>query len=230
MKLAELSSRSGIPITSIKYYVREGLLESGRAITSRSSNYDEAHLVRLTLIRFLIRSLEMPVEKVKVILAKIDSDEPDFLQAMTRVHSALPPYVDTHELGADVTAATIDRARRALAGSGLGFNESLVYDNALLVQLGHALSVAEAAGIPQHPEHLASYVEAARIVARADLQLVPTDSPTNAIEFAVKGTVMYEPVLLALRRIAQMEVTLEMMQGSPPPRSGEENGDDAVTI
>ena len=227
MKLAELSSRSGIPITSIKYYVREGLLESGRAITSRSSDYEESHLTRLTLIRFLIRSLDMPVEKVKIVLAKIASDEPNFLQAMTRVHSALPPYVDTEELGEAATAATVDLARRALADNGIVVNESLVYDNSLLVQLGHALSVAEAAGIPLQAAHFAAYVDAARTVARADLQRVPTDSAASAIEFAVTGTVMFEPVLLALRRIAQMEATLQMMQTATPPPFTDGAGDGA---
>jgi hypothetical protein len=57
---------------------------------------------------------------------------------------------------------------------------------------------------------LHSYAEAALSVARVDIDNIPDGSPTDggtdAVTFVVLGTVLYEPVLLALRRLAQQHV------------------------
>ncbi|MGA8332023.1 MAG: MerR family transcriptional regulator, partial [Mycobacterium sp.] len=50
MRLAELSARSGVPATTIKYYLRLDLLHSGERLSSTWSAYDDSHLRRLTLI------------------------------------------------------------------------------------------------------------------------------------------------------------------------------------
>ena len=54
MRIAELSTRSGTSIASIKYYLREGLLAPGTPTGRNQADYGEAHLYRLRLIRALI--------------------------------------------------------------------------------------------------------------------------------------------------------------------------------
>lgn len=46
MRLAELSERSGVSTATIKYYLREGLLTSGRQVNATTADYDESHLRR----------------------------------------------------------------------------------------------------------------------------------------------------------------------------------------
>ena len=43
MRLAELSERSGVSTATIKYYLREGLLQPGRRVTATQAEYDEEH-------------------------------------------------------------------------------------------------------------------------------------------------------------------------------------------
>ena len=60
------------------------------------------------------------------------------------------------------------------------------------------------------------YAEAARKVAEADVAGVPTSSPEEATRYVVVGTIVYEPVLLALRRLAQVDASAHRFTGSRP--------------
>ena len=53
MRIAELSRDSGVPVPTIKYYVREGLLPPGELTSPNQAQYDASHLRRLRLIRAL---------------------------------------------------------------------------------------------------------------------------------------------------------------------------------
>ncbi len=53
MRMAELSRRSGASIPTIKYYLREGLLDAGVPTATNQADYGERHLRRLLLVRAL---------------------------------------------------------------------------------------------------------------------------------------------------------------------------------
>jgi hypothetical protein len=73
-------------------------------------------------------------------------------------------------------------------------------------QLDAALAGVDAVGLPMSPARLAAYGDAALTVAEVDVGGMPTSSPGAAVHHAIVGTVMYEPVVLALRRVAQQHV------------------------
>jgi DNA-binding transcriptional MerR regulator len=54
MRMAELSRASGIPVATIKFYLREQLLPAGERTGPNQSRYGEEHLRRLRLIRGLL--------------------------------------------------------------------------------------------------------------------------------------------------------------------------------
>ena len=76
MELRELSARSGVPVPTIKYYLREGLLGSGTDRPGMRADYDEAHLRRLGLIRLLVEVHRVPLGKVRDVVRAVDSGEP----------------------------------------------------------------------------------------------------------------------------------------------------------
>jgi hypothetical protein len=78
--------------------------------------------------------------------------------------------------------------------------------SAALRQLEAALVALEAVGLPPRPATLQTYADAALSVATADVASMPPGSPTEVIRHVVIGTVMYEPVLIALHRLAQRHV------------------------
>ncbi|MGI8645472.1 MAG: MerR family transcriptional regulator, partial [Nocardioides sp.] len=42
--MAELSSRSGVPVPTIKFYLREGILASGEVTSATRAHYSEGHV------------------------------------------------------------------------------------------------------------------------------------------------------------------------------------------
>jgi DNA-binding transcriptional MerR regulator len=53
MKISELSRRSGVPLPTIKVYIRDGLLPAGERTALTQAVFGEEHVERLSLIRAL---------------------------------------------------------------------------------------------------------------------------------------------------------------------------------
>lgn len=54
MRMSELSTRAGVSVATVKFYLREGLLAPGESINAREASYSERHVERLRLIRGLV--------------------------------------------------------------------------------------------------------------------------------------------------------------------------------
>ena len=77
--------------------------------------------------------------------------------------------------------------------------------NLLAVHVDHGLRPASAADAERARAH-AQAMGLDCEVARVDVSEVPSTSAGDAVQYVVVGTVLYEPVLLALRRLAQQYV------------------------
>ncbi|MGW7755379.1 MerR family transcriptional regulator [Streptomyces violaceusniger] len=205
MRLAELSERSGVPTATIKYYLRERLLPPGERITATKSEYGEEHLRRLRLVRSLIQVGRMPVATAREVLA---ATEDESLSQNTRMgaavwalpHGAEPDEDDPHAARAREQVDTVLRRMDWSHGQELG-DTSPAYR-----MLVTAIASLDRLGYPHDTEHLLVHARLAGELAVADLDLVETyDTPPERIEAVVALTVLYEPVLLSLRRLAQTE-------------------------
>ena len=54
MRISQLSGESGVPVATIKFYLREHLLHDGLLTSATQARYDESHLTRLRLIKALM--------------------------------------------------------------------------------------------------------------------------------------------------------------------------------
>src|SRR5262245_66444609 len=72
MRLAELAQRAGVPRSTIKFYLREGLLPAGAASARNQASYGSQHLERLALIRALREVAGLPLEAVAKVTAQLD--------------------------------------------------------------------------------------------------------------------------------------------------------------
>lgn len=68
MRISELAATTGVPVATIKYYLREGLLPPGRKVAERLAEYDESHVRRLALLRILRVVGDVPVEKLRAVI------------------------------------------------------------------------------------------------------------------------------------------------------------------
>ena len=72
MRLAELSRRSGVPRSTIKFYIREGILPQGEPGASRNqATYEPRHLERLALVTALREIADLSVEVIKRVTADL---------------------------------------------------------------------------------------------------------------------------------------------------------------
>jgi DNA-binding transcriptional MerR regulator len=207
MRLAELSERSGVPIATIKYYLREGLLAPGRQINARTAEYDEEHLRRLRLVRAMIQVGRVPVATVREVLGHVDDDSLGRSIRLGAALWALPQVPEPDE--DDEYVQTAQQEVNTLL-------DRLGWENAMrLTTISPAyrsLVVAVAAfrrlGYGWGAELLAPYAELMHRTAVLDLDNMETHpSEAERIEFAILGAILNEPVLQALHRLAQEEET-----------------------
>lgn len=199
MRISELSRVTGVPVATVKYYLREGLVPPGRATGATQAQYDDSHVQRLRLARALIQVGGLSVAAARDVLASLDAGAGSLHDVLGAAHSALPPLLEDER--------EPERAR-GLADT-LGWR--IHPDAPALRQLEHALRALDDVGAPAGEERLAAYADAARRIAELDVSGVPTTSPEEAATTVVIGTVLWEPVLLALRRLAQEAVSAERL-------------------
>ena len=73
MQVSELVRATSVPLATVKYYLREGLLPAARKITARSSEYGEEHVRRLTLLRVLREVGAIPVGRLRELVEAVDN-------------------------------------------------------------------------------------------------------------------------------------------------------------
>ncbi|QEV20459.1 MerR family transcriptional regulator [Streptomyces alboniger] len=208
MRLAELSRRSGVPTATIKYYLREGLLPPGRRVTATQAEYDDAHLKRLRLVRALIQVGRVPIASAREVLTALEDESLDHNSRLGTAVWALPHGPEPAE---DESAQESQEAARRTVDALLArldweFAQEYGDESPAYRMLVTAVGTMARLGYPCAVDDLAPYAHAAQQLAVADLDLIERfDSPDEQLEAAVALTVLYEPVLLGLRRIAQTE-------------------------
>jgi len=73
MKISELSRQSGVPKSTIHYYLREGLLHPPKKTGRTMAYFNSTHLDRLAAIKRLRKNLRMPIAFLKQELARTGS-------------------------------------------------------------------------------------------------------------------------------------------------------------
>lgn len=198
MRISELSERSGVPVATVKFYIREGMLPRGEAVSATRAEYGDDHLARLRVIAALTDVRGLPLARVRDILALIDAPTGDPVEILGRAVGALPPYVEAERQDYPL-------ARAAIAELDLTYDP----DFTAVAQLDEALRALEAAGLDASPAVLRRYGDAMRQVAVEELAPMPGMPLDEAVTYAVLGTALYEPVMLALRRLAHHHLLVD---------------------
>ena len=76
LKIGELASESGLPVTTVRHYVNEGLLGVERKTARNMAYYPREALDRLSLIKVLQDELYLPLKVIKKLL-KADEEIPE---------------------------------------------------------------------------------------------------------------------------------------------------------
>lgn len=210
MKISELSDRSGLPVQTIKYYIREGLLPRGRASAPTRAEYDDTHLERLRLVRALREVADLPVASVKRIASAVDDERLCLHDLLSTAQYALGPHAEPRPADHEWRSAREDVDAIV---SELGWQ--VRPDAPTRDMLAQTFVALRRFGLPIVLSQLRPYIEAAEAVAAHEIDAVPGDAPRGqAVQAGVVSGVLYEQVLVALRRMAQEDASVRRFSGS----------------
>ena len=207
MRISQLSQRAGLPIGTVKFYLRTGLLPAGRALNATQSDYSESHLERLRLIRALIEVGRLSVAEIQSVLEAMDGPS-SIGEGMVKVRQV------TSLKGGEATETELSAAHDLVTSFGWAIDP----DSPHLTSLARALAALESIGLPPTRKRLKVYAEAASHVARNDVDWVLDAPEDRQVEFAVVSAVLWEALLSSLRRLASENQLARRRTGVPGPR------------
>ena len=206
MRIGELSRATDVPVPTIKYYLREGLLPAGELSSPNQASYGDAHVRRLRLIRALIELAQVPVATVKEILESLDADDEPLHEQIGRAHRALTP---TRRLSAtdEARAAATTQVKDLIAARGWSV-EPTAPALATLIDTVAALRTLGQDGLVSH---LDDYADAVERFTKLEIEGV-TKNPTRdqLAESVVIGTILGETLIASLRLLAQESISADL--------------------
>jgi DNA-binding transcriptional MerR regulator len=197
VRISELADRAGVPLPTVKYYLREGLLAPGTATSRTGATYDRSHLARLRVLRILRDVGDVPIERLRDIVAALEREDGDVHDVLCEATDALAP--------APVRAPTPDATARADALIAEAGWDGVRPDAAERATLAATLDVVVATGMDRGGlAVLASYVDAADRLGALDVAtLDDTTDRAGILRQMVVGEVVFGELLRSLRRLAE---------------------------
>ncbi|MCM2390392.1 MerR family transcriptional regulator [Streptomyces albipurpureus] len=228
MRIGELSRRTGVPVPTIKYYVREGLLPAGQLTSPNQAAYGEAHERRLRLIRALLDVGGLKVAAIAEVLAAVDDPAKSIHKVLGVASDLLVPRYPAAEPDEALLAA---REQVDELVTQRGWQD--VHDCPAKESLAMALATLRRVGHEDFVQVLDVYAEAAEEVARADLEAVAARSARSAldgvVESVIVGTVVGEAMFSALRHLAHVDRSSRMYGEAASHGQAAAGGDGEIT-
>lgn len=212
MKVSELAARSGVTIASVKYYIRIGLLHPGVAQSATRAEYDESHLERVRLVRTLVEVGGLSIERISEVVAALDHPPASRHELLGTAHEVLrerghrPLSASTRELVDGVVPKCLPGDAETPDGDR----------SPATLTLDQAITVAQSSGWPITAETLTAWSHAMQQVAQVDVVADLAEvSPADALRYVIVGNVLTDPILIALRRVAQERLSSERFGSAP---------------
>jgi DNA-binding transcriptional MerR regulator len=216
MRIGELSQRSGVAVPTIKYYLRERLLDPGRPTATNQADYGDDHLRRLRLIRALIEVGGVSVSSARSVIEAIGGDQLDPFDLLGVAHDAVTPKRHPSRETEGWTAA------RERAGQFVTDRGWMVHPFSPGIDLlADVLAAVESLNVVEIGDNLDKYADAAQSIAGTEVTSVLARRETdNMLELVVLGTVLGESLFNALRLLAHQHESAVQI-GFDPAKLGQ---------
>lgn len=202
MLLKELSDTAAVSAASIKFYLREGLLQRGDEIHPTRAEYSSRHVERLELIAGLRKIVGLRIDQIRSLIRLIEDPGISRLELLGRTQAmvlgAPEGSVPDHPLLTDLLEAHI-------------WPDSPSDARALL---NRTLSDMEGMGLSVSADVVHGYARAADQVAQQDLGTVfDAESRDQAVLAVAVGVRAYSRLLLSLVALAQASQSIRRLGG-----------------
>ncbi len=231
MRLAELVRRSRVPRSTIKFYLREGLLPAGEPSGRNQAEYGPSHLERLRLIRALREVAGLPLEVIRRVARQLDqaagrvreTDADPIGEALHAIY-ALPDRDLAPDERAELEALRAE-ARDFLAALPWTTGDERHYyvdqiADALLQVRRHLYADYAVAGLAPYAREAwrLSEIEYAHAPGGARVPLrARGDDVAEPTRRAILATVLFERIFAALRRCANAMRSIRLSEGLEVP-------------
>ena len=201
MRIGELSRRTGVPVPTIKYYLREGLVPHGLRTSPNQAQYDEAHVHRVRLVRALTETGGLSIAAAREVITLMHEPGRDRLTSIGKVHFAVQAARQPPASGGDPSEASVARTNELIERRGWQVRPT----NPARGALAGVLDYFTRLGRPDVLGLLDDYADAADRLATAEIDAL--DSPDvdvdHMAEHVIMLTVLGSALLDALRGLAQ---------------------------
>jgi DNA-binding transcriptional MerR regulator len=194
MRISELSRQSGVPVATIKFYLREGLLPPGTPTARNQADYSDLHLARLRFTRTLTGIGQLSLSSVREVLAAVDQKGLPILGLCHLVNGVLFAEQPSTPGNGGVASARV-RVDEFIGGLGWAV-EADAPGRDVLAQVLAALHRLD---WECDVDIFAPYAQAVDQLATQEWDTTPPGSA----ERVVARMVLFEIALVALRRMAQ---------------------------
>src|SRR5688500_14947364 len=89
MRISDLSRKTDLPISTIKFYLRDGLLPPGESTCRNQARYGDSHLRRLGLIRSLTTVGRLDLTSVRTLLLAVEDEQLPLAELYVAVHRSV---------------------------------------------------------------------------------------------------------------------------------------------
>ncbi|WP_112245202.1 MerR family transcriptional regulator [Kribbella monticola] len=220
MRIAELSRVSGVPVPTIKYYLRENLLPPGELTSPNQASYGELHVRRLRLVRALVDLAGVPVAQVKEVLDGLDSDTLPLHDQIGRAHRAITAR---RQLASNPPEAATDAATAQVEALLESRGWKVAPDAPALTTLIETIAVMRSLDQDHLVGLLETYADAVEKLTTLELAAVTSRpdraTPDQIAESVIIGTILGETLISTLRLLSQESTSAH--RWTEPPGTGQ---------
>jgi DNA-binding transcriptional MerR regulator len=185
-----------MPVATVKYYLREGLLQPGEVTGPRRAEYDESHVRRLQILRLLREVGGVPVTNLRLVMDALDDESLPIHDVMTLtadVISAGPEPGDQEPASLEVVDAVV----RAMSW------DRLRPESVDRLRLAALVSLLNGPGMLGADVNVLTYYgQLADQLAKTEIAMIdPTRERAELLEDMVTGSVVYGQVFTLLRQM-----------------------------
>jgi DNA-binding transcriptional MerR regulator len=222
MRMAELSHRTTVPVPTIKYYQREGLLPAGEHTSPNQVRYDERHIRRITLLRALIEVAGLSIADIRTLITTMDAPQTELHQVLGAAQHALNTPRQHTDRQAPVAAQREVTEFITRRGWRITPDNPSISTAATVLTTWRDLTQH---GLTQHDPGtlLDDYADALERIAAVDLTAVNNQgSIKDMVQIIVIATLLGDALLTALRRLAHENASARLFD-PPTPRGASDD-------
>jgi DNA-binding transcriptional MerR regulator len=212
MRISQLSERAGLPVGTVKFYLRTGLLHPGVHINATNADYDESHVRRIRLIRALFEVGRLSHAEIMQVIRATELPADQLAVGLKTVHDAAGHPETPHQ------PQDLSPALAALEELGWTVEPGSPH----VSSLAHALEALANLGLPASSRRLHVYAAAAEQLAEADVEWLREADEADKVLVGTAATVLWGALFSSLRHLAA-EARVDRAAddvGVPQPRRG----------